>query len=153
MISKLRTLIQKSCSNISKIYPTLAPQNQNHITQSSPGILIIQVTTLKSSLEWETRVTLNLLFNGITHSNVNIIRNCNNNDFHRLSSSPRASPPGLSGGGVRKVRRDCNNLSGIWIPPPIPTSSPGRFSKAREKRPGDEVAPIPLWLPVEWAVR
>ena len=42
----------------------------------------------------------------------------------------RASSPGRSGGGARKRRRACNCFSGIWILPPIP-----------------------LWLPVDWAVR
>ena len=42
-----------------------------------------------------------------------------------------ASSPGRSDGGARKGRGACNYVSsGIWIPPPIP-----------------------LWLPVDWAVR
>ena len=32
----------------------------------------------------------------------------------------RVSFPRRSGGGVGKGRRTCNNVSGIWIPPPIP---------------------------------
>ena len=41
-----------------------------------------------------------------------------------------ASSPGCSGGAAGKGRRACNYVSGIWIPPPIP-----------------------LWLPIDWAVR
>ena len=41
-----------------------------------------------------------------------------------------ACSPGYSGGGAGKGRRACNYVSGIWIPPSIP-----------------------LWLPVDWAVR
>ena len=44
--------------------------------------------------------------------------------------SLRASSPGCSGGRAGKGRRACNYVSGLWIPPPIP-----------------------LWLPVHWAVR
>ena len=46
------------------------------------------------------------------------------------NNSLRASSPGRSGGRAGKGRRACNYVSGIWIPPPIP-----------------------LWFPVEWAVR
>ena len=42
-------------------------------------------------------------------------------------SSLRASSPGRSGGGAGKGRRDCNFVSGIWIPPPIPVA-PRRLS-------------------------
>ena len=42
----------------------------------------------------------------------------------------RANSPGRSGGGAGKRRRACNCLSEIWILPPIP-----------------------LWFPVDWAVR
>ena len=42
----------------------------------------------------------------------------------------RVSFPRRSGGGVGKGRRTFNNVSGIWIPPPIP-----------------------LWLPVDGALR
>ena len=44
--------------------------------------------------------------------------------------SLRASSLGRSDGGAGQERRACNYISGIWIPPPIP-----------------------LWLPVDWAVR
>ena len=47
-----------------------------------------------------------------------------------MVSSLRASTLGHSGGGVGKGRRAGKYVSGIWIPPPIP-----------------------LWLPVNWAVR
>ena len=47
----------------------------------------------------------------------------------KRNNSLRASSPGRSGGRAEKGRKACNYLSGIWIPPPIP-----------------------LWLPVEWAV-
>ena len=42
-------------------------------------------------------------------------------------SSLRASSPGRTGGGAGKVRRACNFVSGIWIPPPIPVA-PRRLS-------------------------
>ena len=47
-----------------------------------------------------------------------------------LSSLRASCPGGRSGGGAGKERRACNYVFGIWIPPPIP-----------------------LWLPVDWAVR
>ena len=47
-----------------------------------------------------------------------------------FSWSLRAISQGRSGGRAGKGRRACNYVSGIWIPPPIP-----------------------LWLPVDWAVR
>ena len=40
-----------------------------------------------------------------------------------MLSSQRASSPGHSGGWAGKVRRACNYVSGIWIPPPIPPST------------------------------
>ena len=42
----------------------------------------------------------------------------------------RESSLGRSGGDAGRGRKTCNYVSGIWIPPPIP-----------------------LWLPVNWAVR
>ena len=44
--------------------------------------------------------------------------------------SLRASSSVRSGGGAGKGRKTCNYVSRIWIPPPIP-----------------------LWLPINWAVR
>ena len=40
-----------------------------------------------------------------------------------MLSRQRASSPGHSGGWAGKVRRACNYVSGIWIPPPIPPST------------------------------
>ena len=40
-----------------------------------------------------------------------------------MLSSQQASSPGHSGGWAEKVRRACNYVSGIWIPPPIPPST------------------------------
>ena len=83
-------LILKRAGNISKIYPTPAPENYNHITLSSPQILKIQVTTFKLSLDltsnWETRVALiyYLIFHGIKLSNVMLSGIFKNIDFHRL---------------------------------------------------------------------
>ena len=47
-----------------------------------------------------------------------------------IASSLRASSPWHSGGAAGEGRRACNCVSEIWIP-----------------------LPIPLWLPVDWAVR
>ena len=44
--------------------------------------------------------------------------------------SPQASSPGYFGGGAGKWTIACNYISGIWFLPPIP-----------------------LWLPIDWAVR
>ena len=43
--------------------------------------------------------------------------------FICMLSSMRASSPGHSGGWAGKVRRACNYVYGIWIPPPIPPST------------------------------
>ena len=66
---------------------------------------------------------------------VRVLYHCNeynaSNDYSFLwCISLQSSSPGPCGWGAGKGRRACNYVSGIWIPPPIP-----------------------LWLPVDWAVR
>ena len=66
---------------------------------------------------------------------VRVLYHCNEynagNDYSFLwCISLQSSSPGPCGWGAGKGRRACNYVSGIWIPPPIP-----------------------LWLPVDWAVR
>ena len=66
---------------------------------------------------------------------VHVLYHCNeynaSNDYSFLwCISLQSSSPGPCGWGVGKGRSACNYVSGIWIPPPIP-----------------------LWLPVDRAVR